>query len=131
MKFELDEDQLARRVQFVTGHGADGRLPADIDWHAIADPVATTVVYMPRRTLTQFVGAALVWGLDPQTPAIAIASATRLDQEHVSGTVSDIAARAEGLPEGAPVCVIIGRVAREQSLGGAAVLPFKKISAGI
>ena len=30
---------LARRLQYVTGHGADGTLPADIDWASLADPV--------------------------------------------------------------------------------------------
>jgi uroporphyrin-III C-methyltransferase/precorrin-2 dehydrogenase/sirohydrochlorin ferrochelatase len=126
--FSLTERKHARRIQFVTGHGADGNLPGDIDWTAIADPVATTVVYMPRKTLAQFVEAALARGLDPRTPAIAIASATRADQAHVSGTVADIADRAEALTPGAPVSVIIGKVAREQSLGGAAVLPFRKAS---
>ena len=33
----LTERVHARRVQFVTGHGADGELPGDIDWGAIAD----------------------------------------------------------------------------------------------
>ena len=41
----------ARRVQYVTGHSEQGALPADIDWQSLADPAATTVVYMPVRTL--------------------------------------------------------------------------------
>src|SRR5215216_894015 len=41
----------ARRVQYVTGHDRDGKLPADIDWRALADPAATTIVYMPKKTL--------------------------------------------------------------------------------
>ena len=28
----------ARRLQYVTGHDRDGKLPADIDWRALADP---------------------------------------------------------------------------------------------
>ena len=28
---------------------ADGQLPADIDWHSLADPTATTIVYMPAQ----------------------------------------------------------------------------------
>src|SRR5215471_18140082 len=34
----LTHRERARRVQYVTGHGSDGRLPADIDWTSIADP---------------------------------------------------------------------------------------------
>ena len=41
----------ARRLQYVTGHDRDGNLPADIDWRALADPAATTIVYMPKKTL--------------------------------------------------------------------------------
>ena len=41
----------ARRVQYVTGHDRDGKLPADIDWRSLADPAATTIVYMPKKTL--------------------------------------------------------------------------------
>jgi uroporphyrin-III C-methyltransferase/precorrin-2 dehydrogenase/sirohydrochlorin ferrochelatase len=43
----LTHRETARRVQYVTGHGADGRLPTDTDWPSIADPGATTVVYLP------------------------------------------------------------------------------------
>ena len=113
--FSLTERREARRVQFVTGHGADGKLPQDIDWTAIADSVATTVVYMPRRTLADFAARALSAGLDPQTPALAIASATRANEAFVSGTIADIAALAGTLPEGAPVSIIIGRVARDRA----------------
>ena len=77
----------ARRVQFVTGHGADGKLPTDIDWISVADRKVTTVLYMPRKTLGEFVRKALAKGLDPATPAIAIASATLADEAHVAGTV--------------------------------------------
>ena len=116
--FSLTERQEARRVQFVTGHGANGKLPADIDWKAIADPVATTIVYMPRKTLAQFAEAALRVGIDPATPARAIASATRPGQAEAAGTIATIAGLAEALPSGEPVIVIIGRVAREQAAAG-------------
>jgi uroporphyrin-III C-methyltransferase/precorrin-2 dehydrogenase/sirohydrochlorin ferrochelatase len=110
--FSLTERKHARSVRFVTGHGADGKLPTDIDWAGIADPAVTTLLYMPRRTLAEFARAALAHGLDPATPAAAIASATRPEQAHVTGSIAEIAALAESLPAGAPVIVIIGRVAR-------------------
>jgi uroporphyrin-III C-methyltransferase/precorrin-2 dehydrogenase/sirohydrochlorin ferrochelatase len=109
--FSLTGRRTARRVQFVTGHGADGGLPSDVDWTAIADPQATTVVYMPRKTLREFVGNALAAGLDPATPALAVASATRPDQTQVSAPLHAIADAAAALAAGAPVVVIIGRAA--------------------
>jgi uroporphyrin-III C-methyltransferase/precorrin-2 dehydrogenase/sirohydrochlorin ferrochelatase len=124
--FSLTERKRARRIQFVTGHGADGRLPADIDWGAMADRKATTVLYMPRKTLGEFVRKALAKGLDPATPAVAIASATRDDEAHVAGPISEIEALASGLTAGAPVTVIIGWVARDAVRASAALLPFRK-----
>lgn len=122
----LSERKQSRRVQFVTGHGADGKLPRDIDWSTVADPRATTVLYMPRRTLADFVRKALAAGLDSQTPAIAIASATLSDQTHIGGRIRNIAELAAGLPPGAPVIVIIGWVGRELAGSSADVLPFTK-----
>ncbi|MEO7277869.1 MAG: siroheme synthase CysG [Sphingomicrobium sp.] len=109
----LTERKRARRVQFVTGHGADGELPADIDWISVADRHVTTVIYMPRKTLDQFVRTALRKGLDPATPAVAIASATLASETHVARHVADIAAAASELPAGAPVTVVVGWVARD------------------
>ncbi len=111
--FSLTERKHARRVQFVTGHGADGKLPSDIDWPAMADEAATTVLYMPRKTLAAFVEQAVAAGLDARTPALAIASATRADQAEVAGTIADLPALAISLPDGAPVLVIIGKVVRD------------------
>ncbi len=109
----LTERGHARRVQFVTGHGADGKLPADIDWRAVADARTTTVLYMPRATLREFVAEAIAVGLDPRTPAVAIADATLPGQMHVAGPVIQIAALASQLPRSAPVTIIVGWIGRD------------------
>ncbi len=109
LKLSLTQRKLARRVQFVTGHGANGQLPADIDWQSLADPTTTTVVYMPKRTLAELSGTAIAHGLARDTPAIAIAAATQPEQTVVAGTIGDIAIRLrDAAPEG-PVLVMIGR----------------------
>ena len=77
----------ARRVQFITGHDRHGKVPADLDWDAIADPNATTIVYMPLRTLRELTAKVLALGLPPGTPAVAIANATRNDERAVSSTI--------------------------------------------
>jgi siroheme synthase len=51
LEVSLTQRGSARRVQFVTGHAHDGRLPDDLDLAALADPAATTAVYMPLGTL--------------------------------------------------------------------------------
>jgi len=100
----------ARRIQYVTGHAQNGALPGDLDWKSIADPSATTAIYMPTRTFPQLVEKALAQGLDPATPVAAISRATRPDEHVISGTLGDMAARlAAEKPQG-PLLVLIGWV---------------------
>lgn len=126
--FSLTERRHARRVQYVTGHGADGQLPRDIDWASIADRKATTVLYMPKKTLAEFVRKAIAGGLDPQTPAIAIASATLPDETHVGGRIANLPELASHLPAGAPALVVVGWVAREAAGSTADLLPFERMA---
>jgi uroporphyrin-III C-methyltransferase / precorrin-2 dehydrogenase / sirohydrochlorin ferrochelatase len=100
----------ARRVQYITGHGRGGALPADIDWNSLADPAATTVVYMPTKTLPDLVEAALKAGLEPKTPAIAVISATRADERVIAATIADLPGRLDAERLAGPVVVMIGRV---------------------
>jgi len=99
----------ARRLQYITGHGVDGHLP-EIDWHSLADPSATTVVYMPKRTLGDLAAAAIAHGLDPTTPALVVADATRAGETVIRGTIGDIAARVDVDSLAGPALIIIGRV---------------------
>ncbi len=103
----------ARRLQYITGHGSNGRLPEDIDWASVADPGATTVVYMPKKTLGDLAARALTAGLAPDTPAVAVAAATRPQETIVSGTIADIAGKVAAVALPGPVLVMIGRVLRE------------------
>ncbi len=60
----------ARRVQFVTGADTTGGLPEGLNWTALADPEATTVVYMGRRTWPALAARLVAEGLPPDTPAL-------------------------------------------------------------
>ncbi len=103
----------ARRLQYITGHGRDGKLPADIDWTSVADPAVTTVVYMPVKTLPQLVATATARGLDPATPAVAVERATRPDERVVASTIADLPARLAAEPPSGPVVVMIGHAFAE------------------
>ncbi|HEY2755799.1 MAG TPA: siroheme synthase CysG, partial [Pseudolabrys sp.] len=89
----LTDRKHARRLQFVTGHAKNGELPDDLDWRSLADPAATTAIYMPTRTLAALVTKATAEGLDPLTPALAIARATRPDQVVVTAPIGELAER--------------------------------------
>jgi uroporphyrin-III C-methyltransferase/precorrin-2 dehydrogenase/sirohydrochlorin ferrochelatase len=99
----------ARRLQYVTGHAADGRLPRDVDWRSLADPSVTTAVYMPVKTLAELARRAIIEGLDPATPAVAMARATRPDEVTVTASISELPARLAAANVAGPVVVLIGR----------------------
>jgi uroporphyrin-III C-methyltransferase/precorrin-2 dehydrogenase/sirohydrochlorin ferrochelatase len=105
----LTHRKLARRVQYLTGHAADGRLPADIDWHSLADASTTTVVYMPKKILAELSATAIAQGLASDTPAMAIVAATRPEQTVIAGTIADIAQQLDAAAPDGPVLVMIGR----------------------
>ena len=115
----LTQRRDVRRLQYVTGHDVHGRLPEDIDWASLADPAATTVVYMAKKTIGELAMRAIAHGLSADMPAVAVAAATRPKETIVAGTVSDIAAKLEALAPSGPVLVFIGRVFQGIAAAGA------------
>lgn len=117
----LTDRHNARRLQIVSGHAVGGKLPEDVDWRAVADSKTTTVLYMPAKTFREWSQAALGHGLAPDTPAIAVARATRADETFVFGTVADLASKVDDVAPGGPLLVMVGRVfaqAEHRPLGG-------------
>ncbi len=111
----LTDRKHSRRLQYITGHAQSGQLPDDIDWRALADTATTTAIYMPVRTLGALVARALAEGLDPATPAAAIARATRPDQQVVAAPIAELPALLAQAALPGPVLVMIG-----QGVGGIA-----------
>jgi uroporphyrin-III C-methyltransferase/precorrin-2 dehydrogenase/sirohydrochlorin ferrochelatase len=100
----------ARRLQYITAHARSGVLPDDIDLQALADAATTTAIYMPVRTLAALTEKAIAAGLDPQTPALAVARATRPDQQVIAAPISELPAKLAEADLPGPVLVILGRV---------------------
>lgn len=113
LRVSLTRRGKVRRVQYITGHGRDGRLPPETGWASVADSTATTVVYMPVKTLPELVVHAVAAGLDPQTPAVAIERTTRPDERIIAATIAELPARLVAEPPRGPVVVMIGRVFAE------------------
>jgi uroporphyrin-III C-methyltransferase / precorrin-2 dehydrogenase / sirohydrochlorin ferrochelatase len=107
----------ARRVQYITGHDRGGKLPDDIDWASLADPAVTTIVYMPTKTLPDLVARALAAGLDPATPAVAVARATRADERVIGAAIARLAERLAAEAPSGPIVVMIGRVFADFAAG--------------
>ena len=101
----------ARRVQFITGHDVSGALPSDIDLNALADPGATTAVFMGKRTFSALVDMLLARGLPPDTPALLAESVSRADQNFWRGTVSALAELLRDTPGDAAAIILFGPLA--------------------
>jgi uroporphyrin-III C-methyltransferase / precorrin-2 dehydrogenase / sirohydrochlorin ferrochelatase len=111
----LTDRKRARRLQYVTGHAKNGALPGDLDWQSLADPTTTTAIYMPIRTLAALIEKAIAEGLDPTTPALAIARATRPDQTIVAAPISELPQHLAQSDLPGPILVMIGHVIGEQT----------------
>jgi uroporphyrin-III C-methyltransferase/precorrin-2 dehydrogenase/sirohydrochlorin ferrochelatase len=106
----LTDRKHAQRLQYVIGHAQAGGLPSDLDWAGIADPAATTAIYMPTHTLGAFAARAIAQGLDPITPAVAISRATRADQRTISAPFADLHELVTRAALPGPLLVMFGRV---------------------
>ena len=98
----------ARRLQVMAGHDHGGALPADVNWSALADPSATTAIYMPRRTLERLLATGIERGLAPDTPAVAVVNATRPGEQVIRATAATLANAVASSACGGPILVMHG-----------------------
>jgi uroporphyrin-III C-methyltransferase/precorrin-2 dehydrogenase/sirohydrochlorin ferrochelatase len=109
LQIPLTDRRVARRLQFVTGHSERGALP-DYDWTSLADPGATTVLYMGSKTLTEMLPKLIDAGLDPLTPSVAVASATMPRSSHVRCALRDMPEALARMKHTGPCIIMIGKV---------------------
>src|SRR4051794_7945211 len=115
----LTHRALARRLQVMAGHDHGGALPSDVNWQALADPSATTAIYMPRRTLERLLATGIERGLAPDTPAVAVVNATRPGEQVIRATAATLANAVASSACGGPILVMLGE----------ALLPRREVSA--
>ena len=81
----------AQRVQFITAADTTGDLPPGLNLEALADPHATTVIYMGKRTFPTLAAALIDRGLAPDTPALLAEAVSTPDQRLHRSTISALA----------------------------------------
>jgi uroporphyrin-III C-methyltransferase len=102
----LTKRGIARRLQMVTGHDVDGRLPEDLDIAALADPGATTCVFMGKATFAALADKLIAHGLPGETPTVVVESLGSPATQVMAGSLTEIASRlAEEKPPGP--CIIL------------------------
>lgn len=101
----------ARRVQFVTGHDVRGALPEDLNMAALADPQATTVVFMGQRTFPDMAAMLIEGGLPPDTPAMLAEGVSTPAQALHRMSIADLAAKLADSVSDAPALILYGALA--------------------
>jgi uroporphyrin-III C-methyltransferase len=98
----------ARRVQFVTGHDVTGDLPEQRNMAALADPEATTVVFMPKRTFPALAASLIEHGLSPNTPALIAENIGHPDQSLTRSTIATLAEQLQAGFSSKPALILYG-----------------------
>ena len=102
----------ARRVQFVTGADVTGGLPEGLNMAALADPAATTVVYMGKRTFAALATLLMDHGLSPETPAM-LAEAISTPEQHLEWfTIASLADHLKDASSTRPALILYGPLAK-------------------
>ncbi len=98
----------AQACVFVTGHGKDGRV--SLNWEALIQPRQTVAIYMGLSTLSRVMEEFVAHGGDPAMPVAVVDNGTRRRQRVVTGTIANIAARADEARLMGPAMIIVGTV---------------------
>ncbi len=101
----------AQRVQFITAADTAGNLPPGLNMAALADPQATTVVYMGKRTFPALAAALIANGLSPETPAMLAEAVSTQDQRLHRSTIAALAESLAADRSPLPGLIIFGPLA--------------------
>ena len=105
----------ARRVQFITGADVTGDLPDDVNMAALADPMATTVIYMGKRTFPGLAARLIAAGLPGDTPAMLAEAVSTPEEKVTRSTIAELAAHLEEATSTAPALIFYGPLAEAEA----------------
>ena len=103
-------------VAFVTGHSAALKADSAIRWEQLATGVDTLVILMGVGHLREIAARLIQHGRSPDTPISLIHWGTTPQQKTVTGTLVDIAQKAEEVNFRNPAAIVVGdvNILREQ-----------------
>ncbi len=107
----LTRRMTARRIQFITGHDVRGALPEDLNLEALADPQATTIVYMGKRTFPGLVRMLVAHGLPADTPAMFAEGVSTPEQNIERHSIQSLAQRLDDDVGDHPALILYGPLA--------------------
>ncbi len=116
----LTKRGIARSLHFLTGHGAEGGLPAH-DWVALTKSGGTLVVYMGGQTLPGLATHFIEAGMSPDMPAIAVENASLPDERIFRATIATLPRAVLAASCTGPTLVLIGAALAEEGVLHAAM----------
>jgi uroporphyrinogen III methyltransferase/synthase len=97
-------------LAFVTGHEDPTKATSSIDWETLAKGIGTIVFFMGVKNLPNIRSQLMDHGMAPATPVALVRWGTTPHQQTLTGTLSDIAERAEAADFKAPAVIVVGEV---------------------
>jgi uroporphyrin-III C-methyltransferase len=103
-------------VIFLTGHDASGKMPANVNWQAIATASPVIVMYMAVKHLGEIADALMAGGRDGADPVLIVSNATLPQQSVAQTSLRDVKAFLAGNEVATPAIVVLGQVAEWRSV---------------
>lgn len=97
-------------VAFVTGHGADGDMPDEFDWDALARGAPVLVFYMGLKHAERMVARLLAAGRKPDEAVAVVCDAATPRQKVVETTLAELAATVAAAGLVPPALLVVGEV---------------------
>ncbi len=95
-------------VIFLTGHDATGKMPANVNWHAIATAAPVIVMYMGVKNLGEIAGKLVEAGRAADDPVAIVSNASLPHQQVAMTTLADSAAFVASREPPTPAIIVIG-----------------------
>ena len=98
-------------VVFLTGHDATGKMPANVNWQAIALASPVIVMYMAVKNLGEIAQALMQGGRTPADPVTIVCNASLPHQLVLSSILADAGAFVAQHQPPTPAIVVVGHAA--------------------
>jgi uroporphyrinogen III methyltransferase/synthase len=110
----LTDRKYNSQVIFVTGKEAEGKQKSNIGWHLLAEFSGTIIFYMAMDNLDFIAGELIKNGMDPKTPAVAIADVSLPSQRVVKASIGSISEKCRQEKIGPPAIMVVGTAAKSE-----------------
>jgi len=95
-------------VIFLTGHDASGKMPANVNWQAVATAAPVIVMYMAVKNLAEIAAALMAGGRSASHPVTIVSNASMPAQQVASTTLGEAAEFLKSNEPPTPAIVVIG-----------------------